>query len=241
KADPPDLVDVQARKRALATFAANAPQRLVRLRAALRDGSYRPRALRRVAIPKDDGGERVLAIPAVVDRIAQTAIAQALTPWLEREFEDSSFGYRPGRSVQDAVRRVSELRAAGLTHVVDADISAFFDSVPHESLLARLAESMDEGPTTQLIALWLEHAGNDGRGLAQGSPLSPLLSNLCLDRIDEAFAGRGARIVRFADDFVILCRSHDAAGESWHVREADECRTVLYCIRLRELRNLTYW
>lgn len=196
----------------LATFAATAPQRLARLRVALRDGSYRPRPLRRVAIPKDSGGERVLTIPSVIDRIAQTAFAQALTPLLDREFEESSFGYRPGRSVQDAVRRVSELRASGLTHVVDADIAAFFDNVPHDRLLARLGESMEDGPATQVIGLWLEHAGTNGRGLAQGSPLSPLLANLYLDRLDEAFAARGVRIVRFADDFVILCDSRAGAA-----------------------------
>jgi CRISPR-associated protein Cas1 len=203
----------------IAEFAADAPVRLGRLRAALRDGSYSPVKLRRVDIPKNDGTTRTLAIPGIVDRVAQTAFAQVLAPHLDREFEDSSFGYRAGRSVQDAVRRVSELRALGLVHVVDADIAAFFDSVPHDRLLARLAESMDEGPATGLIALWLEHAGANGRGLAQGSPLSPLLANLFLDRLDEAFAGRGARIVRFADDFVILCASHtDAAATLARVR-----------------------
>ncbi len=197
----------------LQTFANALPQRLGRLRSALIDGTYRPLPVRHVAIPKDDGSQRMLTIPSIADRVVQTAFAQTLMPLLDREFEDSSFGYRTGRSVQDAVRRITELRAQGLVHVVDADIASFFDNVVHDRLLDRLGESMDAGRTTQLIALWLEHAGQNGRGLAQGSPLSPVLANLYLDRLDEAFAGRGARIVRFADDFVILCDSRgDAAA-----------------------------
>jgi CRISPR-associated protein Cas1 len=196
-----------------AVFGMAADRHLARLRRAMLDGTYRPKPIRRVSIPKPGGGERGLAIPSVQDRVAQTAVAQALAPALDAEFEESSFGYRAGRSVQDAVRLVAELRKAGLQHVVDADITSFFDSVPHDRLLDRLAASMDEGALTALIALWLEHGGTDGRGLAQGSPLSPLLANLYLDRLDEAFSGRSARIIRFADDFVILC-AHRAGAEA---------------------------
>lgn len=196
----------------LERFAANAPARVARLSEALRAGTYTPGPLRRIDVPKKGGGMRPLGIPCVADRVAQTAVAQILTPLLDREFEEASFGYRSGRSVQQAVRRVSELRARGHVFVVDADIARFFENVPHDRLMARLADSMSEGPLTRLIALWLEHAAPGGRGLAQGSPLSPLLANLYLDRLDEAFARRGAHIVRFADDFVILTESRGGAS-----------------------------
>lgn len=195
----------------LAKFLVNASQRIARLSAALRAGSYVPGPLRRVDIPKKSGGTRPLAIPCVADRVAQTAVGQTLAPHLDREFEEASYGYRVGRGVREAVRRVSELRGKGHMFVVDADISRYFEAVPHEPLMARLGESMTDGPLTRLISLWLEHAAPTGRGLAQGSPLSPLLANLYLDRLDEAFAKRGAHIVRFADDFVILTESRQGA------------------------------
>ena len=192
-------------------FALDADRRLSHLSRTLRSGTYLPSGHREVDIPKPTGGERRLTIPSVVDRVVQTAVAQALGPPLDAEFEDASFGYRPGRSVKDAVGRIAALRGEGATWIVDADIENFFDSVPHDRLLERLGESMTEGPLTELIALWLEHTGREGRGLAQGSPLSPLLANLYLDRIDEAFSSKGARMVRYADDFVILCRSEQRA------------------------------
>ncbi|EJW09347.1 CRISPR-associated protein Cas1 [Rhodovulum sp. PH10] len=197
----------------LARFLVNAPARIARLSAGLRDGSYAPGPLRRVDIPKKSGGTRPLAIPCVVDRIAQTAVMQALAPRLDEEFAESSFGYRLGRGVRDAVKRVAALRGKGHVYVVDADIAKFFESVPHDKLLERLAQSMTDGPLMRLIGLWIEHGGARGRGLPQGSPLSPLLANLYLDRLDDAFAKRGAHIVRFADDFVILAESrHGAEG-----------------------------
>jgi CRISPR-associated protein Cas1 len=195
----------------LARFMVNAPARLARLRAALLSGSYGPGPIRHVEIPKKDGGARPLAIPSVIDRVAQTAVAMTLAPLIDEELEEASFAYRAGRSVQQAVERVKALRAAGHLYLVDADIERFFERVPHDRLMARLDETMTNGPTTRLIALWLEHGAPDGRGLGQGSPLSPLLANLYLDRLDEAFAGRGARIVRFADDFVILAESRTGA------------------------------
>ena len=195
----------------LAKFLVDTHGRIARLHTRLRNGSYTPGPLRRLEIPKKSGGMRPLAIPCVVDRIAQTAVAQTLAPEFEREFAEASFGYRVGRGVQDAVKRVTELRARGHLYVVDADIARFFESVPHENLLARLACSMSDGPLMRLISLWLEHGGENGRGLAQGSPLSPLLANIYLDRLDDAFAKRGAHIVRFADDFVILAESRQGA------------------------------
>ncbi len=195
-------------------FANRAEMRIGVLANDLREGKYEPAPLRITAIPKRSGGVRQLKIPSVVDRIAQTAVVNVLTPFLEEEFEEASFGYRPGRSIHQAVARIQTLQREGLTHVVDADIDNYFDSVPHDLLLARLAESMTGGPLSELIALWLAHSAPHGRGLAQGSPLSPLLANLFLDRLDEAFDRHGARIVRFADDFVILTRRKDRAREA---------------------------
>ena len=194
----------------LVRFMANAPMRLARLRQALASGEYTPGPIRRVDIPKKDGGTRTLSIPSIADRVAQTALGLVLTPLIDEELEEASFAYRAGRSVKNAVERIRSLHAAGNLFLVDADIERFFDNVPHDRLIARLAETMTEGPATRLISLWLEHGGANGRGLAQGSPISPLLANLYLDRLDEAFAARGARIVRFADDFVIL--TEDRAG-----------------------------
>ena len=203
----------------LTRFLANAPLRLARLRQALVSGGYAPSPIRRVDIPKPDGSTRPLAIPSVIDRVAQTAFTQELAPRLDEEFEESSFAYRAGRSVRQAVERVRALRATGHVFVVDADITRCFEAIPHDRLMARLAETMTDGPTTRLIALWLEHGSPDGRGIAQGSPISPLLANLYLDRLDEAFAGRGARIVRFADDFVILAESQAGAEAAWRRAE----------------------
>ena len=193
------------------SFFPMADRRIARLRRDLRNGSYRPGPLRRLEIPKPGGGLRPLAIPCVADRIAQTAAAEVLTPAFDEEFETASFGYRPGRSVEQAVQGISRARTEGFDWVVDADIERYFETIPHDALMARWHESVSEGPLTQLVWTWITHAGPAGRGLAQGSPLSPLLANLYLDRLDEAFHGKATRLVRFADDFVILCRSEGDA------------------------------
>ncbi|CBS89272.1 CRISPR-associated endonuclease Cas1 [Azospirillum lipoferum] len=215
-------------------FAEAAPSRLLALHRTLRMGDYRPGPLRRLSIPKPDGALRPLAIPPVTDRVAQTAAALVLTPLLDGEFEDASFGYRPGRSVPQAVARVARWRDQGYDWVVDADIERYFERVPHDRLLIRLERSIGAGPLTELIAVWLESGAENGVGLPQGSPLSPLLSNLYLDDLDEALDGRGLRLVRFADDFVLLCRSRERAE-----RALDHAAAVLEEHGLRLNRDKT--
>ncbi len=200
-------------------FALRAEMNIGILHNELKTGTYMPGSVRAVDIPKKRGGFRRLLIPCVRDRVVQKAVTNILTPYLDREFEDSSFAYRPGRSVNQAVFRIQALQQAGLSHVVEADIQDYFGSIPHDLLLSRLGESLSSGPLTQLVTLWLTHAAPSGRGIAQGSPLSPLLANLFLDRLDEAFQKKHTRIVRFADDFVILTASRRNAEDALMLTE----------------------
>ena len=198
----------------IAGFQNRAANRITALSNALKTGSYRPRDLRILHIPKRSGGTRPLAIPSISDRVAQTACAMVLTPILDPQFEDSSYAYRPGRSVTMAVRRIGQLRKNGFTHVVEADILRCFERIPHDPLLSRLEQMLHGQHGTDrvidLIAHWLEHGaaafGTPSLGLAQGSPISPLLSNLYLDRLNSTLDGKGVAVVRFGDDFVLLSR-----------------------------------
>jgi Reverse transcriptase (RNA-dependent DNA polymerase) len=144
----------------------------------------------------------------------QTAAHLTLVPILEPEFEAHSYAYRPGRSVGQALAAVRSFHEAGFTHVVDADIRAYFDNVPHLSLLAALSDYVPERAFLHLVGQWLDLSADPEKGLPQGAPVSPILANLYLDSLDEKIAAAGFRIVRYADDFVILCRSRKRAEKA---------------------------
>jgi len=199
-------------------FAAKAEDYLAELSAALREGSYRPQAVKRVDIPKGDGRTRPLGIPTVKDRIVQQAVRLVIEPIFETRFRDGSYGFRPGRGCHDALREIDRLIKDGYAHVVDADLAGYFDSIPHDRLLARVEEKVSDGRVLDLIRGWLKADILNGlerwtptRGSPQGAVISPLLANIYLDPLDAAMAERGRRMVRFADDFVILCRTREEA------------------------------
>ena len=199
-------------------FAARAEDYLAELAATLREGQYRPQPIKRVDIPKGDGRTRPLGIPTVKDRIAQTAVKLAIEPIFEAAFHPMSYGFRPGRSCRDALREVARLLGEGHTFVVDADLQGYFDSIPHERLMQRVEERISDGRILGLLRGWLEQDILRGlerwtptAGTPQGAVISPLLGNLYLHPLDEKMAARGYRMVRYADDFVVLCRSREEA------------------------------
>jgi RNA-directed DNA polymerase len=199
-------------------FEARSEVYLAELATALREGSYRPQPIRRVDIPKGDGRTRPLGIPAVKDRIVQTAVKFVLEPIFEAAFLPASYGFRPGRGCHDALREVDRLIKAGFSHAVDADIEGYFDSIPHERLLGRVEERISDGRVLDLLRRWLGQDILRGlerwrptAGTPQGAVISPLLANIYLHPLDALMAARGHRMVRYADDFVVLCDSREAA------------------------------
>jgi RNA-directed DNA polymerase len=199
-------------------FAARAEDYLCELATALREDDYRPQAVKRVEIPKGDGRTRPLGIPTVKDRIVQQAVRLVIEPIFESGFCDGSYGFRPERGCRDALREVARLLEEGYTHVVDADLQSYFDTIPHERLMARVEERISDGRVLDLIRGWLKadilyglEEWTPATGTPQGAVISPLLANIYLDPLDRLMAAQGYPMVRYADDFVILTRNHAEA------------------------------
>ncbi len=206
-------------------FATGLPENLKHLQTVLQTGSYLPQAVRRVWIPKPGTHQqRPLGIPTVRDRVVQAALRQVLEPIFERDFAEQSYGFRPGRGCQTALARVDELLKAGYTYVVDADLKSYFDTIPHDKLMEQLRRKVADGRVLALIEAFLKAGILDGleewtpeEGSPQGSVISPLLSNIYLDPLDHRMAALGFQMVRYADDFVVFCRSRQEAEAALEV------------------------
>lgn len=194
-------------------------ENLERLSRLLREGSYRPQAIRRQWIPKPGSKEkRPLGIPTVRDRVVQAALLNVLEPIFEREYAEQSYGFRPNRGCKDALRRVEELLKGGYNWVVDADLKSYFDTIPHDLMVKRVEEKVSDGAVIRLLKGYLKQEVMDEMqrwtpegGTPQGAIVSPMLSNIYLNPLDHEMERRGIEMVRYADDFVILCRSQEEA------------------------------
>ena len=204
---------------------------LEKLSKLLKEGTYRPQAIRRKWIPKPGSKEkRLLGIPTVRDRVVQAAMLNVLEPIFERDFAERSYGFRQKRGCKDALRRVVELLESGHTWVVDADLKSYFDTIPHDRLIKRVEEKVSDGAVIAILKGYLKQEVMESmkqwqpeQGTPQGAIVSPLLSNIYLDPLDHEMEQHGIEMVRYADDFVILCRSRaEAEAAKGRMREWTE-------------------
>jgi RNA-directed DNA polymerase len=204
-------------------YAKQSAQRLPQLQRMLKEGRYEPKPAQRVWIPKLGSKEmRPLGVPPVENRVVEMALRNVLEPIFEHTFAESSYGFRPGRGAKDALRRVDELLKAGKCWVVDADLKGYFDSIPQDKLLAAVEEHVADGAVLDLIQRFLKQGVLESgkgwspteKGTHQGGVLSPLLANIYLNPLDHFMAGKGWVIIRYADDFIILCVSQEQAQQA---------------------------
>ncbi len=210
----------------IAMFADRLERNLERLSTALCDGTYEPQEIKRVWISKlgNRTEKRPLGIPTIRDRVAQTALRNVLEPIFEAGFAEHSYGFRPGRGCKDALRQVDGLLKQGYVWVVDADLKSYFDMIPHGRLLQRVEKKVSDGRVLELIGKYLTQGVMDTmktwtpeKGTPQGAVISPLLSNIYLDPLDHLMAEKGFEMVRYADDFVVLCRKETEARTALQV------------------------
>ena len=201
-------------------FTAALDRNVTKLEQQLRDGTYTPQSIKRVHIPKPGTNEtRPLGIPTVRDRVVQNALRHVLEPILERQFAEHSYGFRPNRGCKDALRRVDRLVKAGYKYTVDVDLKSYFDTIPHDRLVKELRKHVADNSVIGLVEKFLQAQVLDGMdqwtpvaGAPQGAIISPLLSNLYLNELDHQMAAFGYEMTRYADDFVIQCRTAEAAA-----------------------------
>lgn len=198
------------------------PERLLKVQAWLKAGEYTPKPVKRVWIPKLGSKElRPLGVPTVEDRVVETAVRNVIEPIFENIFAEHSYGFRPGRGAKDALRRVNQLLKAGRVWVVDADLKGYFDSIPQDKLMEAVAEQIADGPLMALIQCFLKQGVMErGKGwqptetgTPQGAVISPLLANVYLNPLDHLMAKTGREMIRYADDFVVMCESEKEANE----------------------------
>ena len=223
---------------------AHKSQTIAKLEQELRASQYEPQAVKRVWIPKPGSNEkRPLGVPTLRDRIVQGALLHVIEPIFERDFAPQSYGFRPGKGCRDALRRVDELLKGGSHWVVDADLKAYFDTIPQERLMDRIREKIADGRVLKLLEQMLQAGVMDSakgwqpteQGTPQGAVISPLLSNIYLDGLDWQMAKGGFEMVRYADDFIVLCNSQEQAQEALEQirRWVDENGLTLHPIKTR--------